>query len=389
METTSLIHGEQPATSHTAPTVGRSTKLAIATVACFTAGVIAWQSSSSTATAATATSSSPAAEETAELYRKKLIYGPGYGELLGGAGSALQKAWPGLTCDRSDDDKWGWAEDAMMQPLDSGTNCVWGDTWFCTRHYTKTSSGLMDSVSELMWNRCNSSCNATDEERVEADGVDAHLVGKSGLAACQFEGLSDMEEVCTGLPVPFVKESVRRYLEAVERIPENRRLKEEERRQLKDTAPSVPNRNITNILINQTYTMESCNTHAFCGACVSSETGEVNKYCEALMLYYGHDKTIWYGSYAPELFFYNVHFWCQTYVLDAIEDGTFMTMVENGEIPNHNEVTTAYSNDAAVEYYGTWKIPDDDAYLPDRLQSADDDPSSPQVNGGTQTDDSN
>jgi hypothetical protein len=371
--------------------MGRSTKLAIATVACFTAGVVAWQSSSTAVTAATS-NSSPAAAEAAELYRKKLIYGPDYGDLLGGKNSALQKAWPGLTCDRTDDDKWGWAADAMAQPLDSGTNCVWGDTWFCDEHYTKTSSGHMSLVSQLMWNRCNSSCNATDEGRVEANGVDAHLVGKSGLAACQFEGLSDMEEVCTGLPEPFVKESVRRYLSAVKRIPENRRLRaeqleDERRRLMNDLPPSVPHRNITNILINQSVSIDPCNTHAFCGACVDSDTQEVNKYCEANMLYYGHNKEIWAGGYAPELFFYNVHFWCQTYVLDAIEDGTFMDKVEAGDIPSFSDIDTAYTNDEAVRLYGSWKIPDDDAYQPNQLVSADDDPSTPQVNGGTMNDD--
>ena len=62
-----------------------------------------------------------------------------------------------------------------------------------------------------------------------------------------------------------------------------------------------------------------------------------------------------------------------------------MEKVKSGEIPSFSDIKTAYSNDEAVEYYGTWRIPDDDAYLPDMLESADDDPTSPQVNGGTQT----
>ena len=134
-------------------------------------------------------SSLPPESEDAELYRKKLVYGPGYGALLGD--DRVQKAWPGLTCERTDDDKWGWAEEPMMQPLDSGTNCVWGDTWFCTnandtQKYDGTNKSyvLMTTVSQLMWNHCNASCNATDELRVHEYGTDAHLVGTSALNTC-------------------------------------------------------------------------------------------------------------------------------------------------------------------------------------------------------------
>ena len=43
-----------------------------------------------------------------ELYNKKETYGKSYGQLAGD--DMIQKSWPGLTCDRTDDDKWGWGE---------------------------------------------------------------------------------------------------------------------------------------------------------------------------------------------------------------------------------------------------------------------------------------
>ena len=364
MEASSLLRGEhaqEAAASCRAARVGRSTKLAIATIVCFiTAGVVTWRSSSTTVTSAV---SSPAVDKTAELYRAKEIYGPDYGTLLGGKGSDLQKAWPGLTCDRSDDDKWGWGAEPMQQPLDSGTNCVWGDTWFCTDHYHKSSSGLMSEISQLMWNKCNSTCNATDEGRVMANGVDAHLVGSSGLAACQFNGVKEMKSVCTGIPSKFTAESQRRYLLAVDEIPERRRLKAEQERRLTNVAPSVPDRYIADIMINQTYSQEACNTHGLCSTCV--EDGEMNKYCEALMVYYGGRPALWAQGYLADLFWYNVHFWCLTEVLDAIEDGSFQNKVLKGEIPTYDEIQTAFDNDGAVEYFGTWHIPtDDEAYGP-------------------------
>jgi hypothetical protein len=305
MEASSLLRGERDeAASSPAPRVGRSTKLAVATVACFAAGIVAWRSSSSS-TAATSAASSPTVVETAELYSKKELYGPDYGALVGGAGSDLQKAWPGLTCDRSDDDKWGWGADPMKQPLDSGTNCVWGDTWFCTDHYdVNASSGRMSEISQLMWNKCNSTCNSTDEDRVMANGVDAHLVGSSGLAACQFQGVKDMKEVCTGLPSDFTAESSRRYLIAKSEVPEQRRLKAEQGRRMTNVAPSVPERYMADIQINASwgFSQEACNTHGLCATCV--EDGEMNAYCEALMIYYGGSTMFWYQGYLSDLFWY-------------------------------------------------------------------------------------
>ena len=302
MEMSSLLHGEREVEEQSCkPHFGPSARLAVAAVTCFTAGVVAWRSSSSTSLMSTG---SPTGEAAA-LYSKKDVYGPDYGKLVGGYGSAMQKAWPGLTCARSDDDKWGWGSEPMSQPLDSGTNCVEGDSWFCSLHYKKNpTTGFMTEVSQLMWNRCNSSCNATDEGLLANEGNNATLVGSSGLAACQFEGVMDMQEVCTGLPTAFVDFTRRRYLKAVAEIPEKRRQLREQRR-LSNVAPSVPDRWMADILINQTYSNEACNTHGLCGTCYNETTNEFDTYCEAFLLYYGGTAATWKNGYSASLFWYN------------------------------------------------------------------------------------
>ena len=358
--------GEAPPAS-----AGRSSRVVVAVViACSTLGVVAVVAQSSLRmTTIAPTAPSPESE----LYRKKLIYGPGYGTLLGD--DHVQKAWPGLTCDRSDDDKWGWAEDAMAQPLDSGTNCVYGDTEFCSKHTIKNEMalttpggkryhGLMTDVSELMWNRCNASCNATDERRVATGGVDAKLVGTSGLAACQFQGITEMVEVCTAVPDKFKMKMRRRYLAVKETPPENRRL-------MNNNPPSVPHRNMTDIMINQTYSQDSCNTHALCGICVTD--GVLDSYCAAFLYYYDIHTT---HAYTASLFWYNVHFWCMNEVLDAISDGTFVDKVESGEIPKNSQIETAWNNHEAIEKFGTWHVPTDDDYGFDYLDDDAEDPKS-------------
>ena len=395
MESTSLLPTEAEARP---ASPGRTSRVAgVVVAACATLGVVA-------AVARSSLRSPASTAPVAELYKKKEVYGPDYGTLLGD--DLLQKAWPGLTCERSDDDKWGWATDAMAQPLDSGTNCVYGDTDFCTRHFikydggTERFDGLMKDVSMLMWNRCNATCNATDEQQLAIAGVDAHLKGTSGLAVCQFEGITEMQEVCTGVPEKFKMYSRHRYLEAKR----NRRL-------MSNNPPSVPYRNMTNILINQTYSQESCNTHAFCGVCVTD--GVVDRYCNAFLYYYSIKYTtfynaalFWYSyvlsvclsvscsrrvarcqtfdsphsqaridSVTPARFClrlrYNVHFWCMDEVLDSIEDGTFIDKVESGEIPSNDEIETAWTNQQAISKYGTWHVPTDDNYTYDYVDDDD------------------
>ena len=198
---------------------------------------------------------------TAELYNKDEAYGKSYGQLAGD--DMVQKSWPGLTCDRTDDDKWGWGE-AKATADNSGTNCVYGDSWFCEDHYTVSDAGVMSSVSQLMWKYCNSTCNATDENLVSEYGDSAVLEGSSMLAACAFDGLKNMEEVCHVNNEHFVPFSDRRALGAADQ----QRVRMHESmgamplmlpgadgpRQLSNNyAPSVPTVNDTVIWINETY----------------------------------------------------------------------------------------------------------------------------------------
>ena len=70
-----------------------------------------------------------------------------YGALLGD--DQIKKNWPGLTCERSDDDKWQWT-DSLVQEATSGTDCTWGDGDYCL-HEERHKSWRKDSVS---WNVC-------------------------------------------------------------------------------------------------------------------------------------------------------------------------------------------------------------------------------------------
>ena len=107
-------------------------------------------------------------------------YGAEYGVLAGD--DAVQAAWPGLTCARSDDDKWDWA-DARATADNSGTNRVFGDSWFCEKQYFKTDDGEMTVISDLLWHYCNSTCNATDEGAGRARRQRRRAEGTQ-LAAC-------------------------------------------------------------------------------------------------------------------------------------------------------------------------------------------------------------
>ena len=340
-----------------------------------------------------------------ELYNKDEAYGKSYGQLAGD--DMVQKSWPGLTCDRTDDDKWGWGE-AKATADNSGTNCVYGDSWFCEDHYTVSDAGVMLSVSQLMWKYCNSTCNATDENLVSEYGDSAVLEGSSMLAACAFDGLKNMEEVCHVNNEHFVPFSSRRALGAADQ----RRLRVHESmgamplllpgadgpRQLSNNyAPSVPNVNDTVIWINETYDqdvsapapflhpppyrvarhlassararsraddrdsrarVQACNTHALCSTCITGANGTLDPYCEAFMIYY--DMT---GKWLPEasqrshkynvqLFWLNVHFWCNSTVLEAIKYGTFADDLTSGKIKNYDHVDVATNNTMAYKYFG-------------------------------------
>ena len=131
-----------------------------------------------------------------------------------------------------------------------------------------------------------------------------------------------MMEVCKGIPEEFSFRARRRYLASKE-LSLRRRLSN-------NNGPSVPNRNVTNLLINETYSIDACNTHALCAVCVDAN-GTLNAFCEAFLLYYGGHVE----SYDVQLFWFNVHFWCQDEVLLSIENGTFAHDLDAGVIPSH------------------------------------------------------
>ena len=287
----------------------------------------------------------PPAAAAALVDRDSAAYGAKYGVLAGD--DAVQAAWPGLTCARSDDDKWDWA-DARATADNSGTNCVFGDSWFCEKQYFKTDDGEMTVISDLLWHYCNSTCNATDEARVARDGSDAALEGTSSLALCAFEGVRNMREVCA------VANSTRFR-------PYTRRLQ-----QSHDVAPSVDDVNDTVVYINGTWGQKACNTHALCSTClVNASTGELDPYCEAFVSYYAytdratrHDPESASDSpgYSAQLFWYNVHFWCRADVLGAIEDGTFVAQVRDGAIRSASEVRVAVNNSEELKWWGTTSV---------------------------------
>ena len=104
-----------------------------------------------------------------------------------------------------------------------------------------------------------------------------------------------------------------------------------------------------------------CNTHALCSVCVHSN-GTVDKYCQAFMTYYDFtDKWVadtWDRSheYNVQLFWLNVHFWCNTTVLEAIRDDTFEAKLQAGTISNYMHIDVASDNLEEFEYWGTTKV---------------------------------
>ena len=230
---------------------------------------------------------------------------PGYGALVGD--DNIQKNWPGLTCARTDDDKWGWGAD-LDQPDNRSTNCAFGDTWFCLdmekdmEKYHKRSR---------FWNQCNTTCNATDEMRVHEYGEDARLTGASYLAVCGWESIKSMRTTCGREFVPTFPSSGS-----------------------KNVAPSVTRVKDTIVYLNGTYAQDRCGTHAMCYVCVGDD-GSMDKSCEAVFNYYTfHDR--YYANdhellVASSLFWEDFDFWCTDDVLDAIDVGDFRDRLLAGD----------------------------------------------------------
>ena len=59
---------------------------------------------------------------------------------------------------------------------------------------------------------------------------------------------------------------------------------------------------------------------------------------------------------SPPLLRYNVHFWCEDAVLDAIDAGTFVSQVRAGEIRAAGEVRVAVNNSEELRWWGTTSV---------------------------------
>jgi hypothetical protein len=221
-----------------------------------------------------------------------------YGALVGD--DYIQKNWGGLTCARSDDDKWGWGLDDIdgKNNNNSDTNCVWGDTHFCTEHYDVNDDGTLSDMPDLLWKYCNSSCNTSDENAIIANyEYPEHsmtMKGSSMLAACAFGGIKDMRQVCADNTAWTSMFKQNRRAMAQANPSTARHLTRSDNSVYKralsyNRYPSVPNRPETYVYINGSnntqYSQAPCNTHGLCGICVA-ENGTINKYCEAFLQYY-------------------------------------------------------------------------------------------------------
>ena len=243
---------------------------------------------------------------------------PSYGALVGD--DLIQKNWGGLTCARTDDDKWGWGQDDISGETnnDTVTSCTWGDTQFCIEHYKKESDGTLSEMPDLLWQYCNSSCNGTDERRYDAYSSEATMEGSSLLFACAVGGIKKMRDVCADNKVWTEQYKTSRRAMAVADPSTthhfNRNDWHLQHRVLKnyDNPPSVPNRESTYIYINGSnhtqYQQAGCNTHGLCGECVASN-GTIDKYCEAFLQYYDVNQQFKehqsrFHDYDPE------NFWC-------------------------------------------------------------------------------
>ena len=55
-----------------------------------------------------------------------------------------------------------------------------------------------------------------------------------------------------------------------------------------------------------------------------------------------------------------MHFWCQTDVLDAIADGTFVDKLRAGDIYSATQIRVAVNNSEELKWWGTTDVVTDD-----------------------------
>ena len=57
-------------------------------------------------------------------------------------------------------------------------------------------------------------------------------------------------------------------------------------------------------------------------------------------------------KYNVQLFWLNVHFWCNSTVLEAIKYGTFADDLTSGKIKNYDHIDVATNNTQAYKFFG-------------------------------------
>lgn len=206
------------------------------------------------------------------------------GKKSGPTDDTVLGVYPGLDCSLVDDDTWGWGVD----------ECLRGDTFTCME-YAK--------VYPSVWGVCNSSCSMGEVSQMKHDidktgsmswNDDYH--NSSWWVVCEWEVIRDLRSFCSG---NFTAEAP-----------------DWSSRNSGSTASSFPG----SVEITSSYDWDSCNVHAFCYVAMDQPNGKLNPYVKAVLEYYNTSSS---PSAAKSNVFWHFEEWCQDFVLDSIEDGTF------------------------------------------------------------------
>lgn len=261
----------------------------------------------------------------------------------------VHKNWPGLICNRDDDDYYDWgAADSVMA-------CVKGDSYTCAT-----------------WNssltQCASTCNGTDVKtikRAEAEygsswNEHAQMVGHSWEVVCAWEAIANLPEVRrrnsshesaprenTPSPLPFLPSSSKPHREANTTTAHHHRAQYCDdtfepylpTAQSKNLEPSHTTTSAANLQLNGSWPSnpsgewDACNVHAFCYVC-ENDDGSLNKYCEAVLQKYSQ-KNAWNVGTPSQVKTFVTRtkdsFWCTSDVINAIENSTFLALIQPGE----------------------------------------------------------
>jgi hypothetical protein len=219
----------------------------------------------------------------------------------------VHKNWPGLVCNRDDDDSYNWGD------KDSVMGCIRGDSYNC-EHW-----GVGAEIAV-----CNATCNATDERIVE-DAMSeygdewrehAPLKGHSWLVVCAWEAIADMRSWCGDAFTPYLPIAQSKNL-----APSRENGKQAAPLQFNGSWPG-----------NSAGAWDACNVHAFCYTCANDD-GSLNAYCEAVLQKYSQHVAWNLGtpSQIRSWVYWNKEsYWCTDDVLSSIENGTFLENIQDG-----------------------------------------------------------